>query len=94
MFPNLPIAHSQEILELRSRLDRGIQQLSNPGPRRDLVRLLKAANSYFDRLDRELITCRRLNHYTRQYQELHIDCMQQFRTVSKYLLQALLMSKP
>ena len=93
MYPNLPIGHCKEILELRAQCDRSIQQLRDPVHRRDLDRLLKAANRTFTSLDIELITCRRTSHYTAKYRELATQCQQEFRTVSKYLLQALLMQR-
>ena len=93
MYPNLPIGHCKEILELRAQCDRSIQQLTNSQHRRDLDRLLRAANRTFTSLDIELITCRRTSHYTAKYRELYTQCQQEFRTVSKYLLQALLMQR-
>mgnify|MGYP003350111718 CR=1 FL=1 len=58
--------------------------------RRDLRRMWDHSQDLLTELSRELVNCRRLNHWTRQYQELEAELILQQRTIDKYLTLALL----
>jgi hypothetical protein len=91
MYPDIPIGHNKELRLLRWDLAENILKISNYKHRRSLNNMYNTADKLFREMDMELVKCRRNSKYTLKYHELHKQCNEQFRTVSKYLLQAMLM---
>lgn len=87
------IEHDNTVLKLKQQAEQDIHLVVDWDHATILDRLLRAANNEFKSLDIELIRCRRLGHHTRQYQEQARACEENYRRISKLILQALLMQK-
>ena len=61
-----------------------------PGQREDLRRMWRACRNLWDRLDIELINCKRLNKVTPKYTELELDIQQRLEILEQYITFGLL----
>ena len=77
--------------ELREEYWQRVEQVravKNLLARQDLTRMLDHCVRLWNKMDSELVECRRLNRYTALYQSVEAQYVEQLRTVSRYLVWA------
>jgi hypothetical protein len=81
-------------MTLKHRLDTIFFQIVNlpPNMREDMRRMWRPARAVWDKLDRELVECRRLHKPTVQYQELEQDLQNRIDIMEQHITFATLLT--
>jgi len=80
--------------DLKRRLDHIFFQIIHisPGMREDMRRMWRPARELWNRLDQELVECRRLNKHTVRYQDIETDLISRLDTMEQHLTFATLLT--
>lgn len=80
---------------LKHRLDTAFFQIIDlePGQRKDLQHMWRYARQVWNKLDIEMITCRRTNKLSPLYKDLEADLRTRLETIEQYLTFATLLTK-
>lgn len=83
--------HMSDISQRINQYGTRISQIKNFKNHGDLYKMLHNICFLFDKLDRELVICRRSNHYTMNYCHLHETINEYCNNLEKYLIVACLL---